>query len=90
MSQALARMPIRGHFIVPGRAIITHYGEWDTLLVRIGHRLWKWHKQEPADTSLVAALEDIWRVKREYRAPLVRNRAAMAKRMEQLKRGKAA
>ena len=55
-------------------AVTTHSGDWDTLLVRIGHYLWKWHKQDERNQSLVNALEDVWRVKREYRKPIATQR----------------
>jgi hypothetical protein len=52
------------------------------LLIRAGHWLWKWHKQEPRDKALIAALESVWRAKREYRAPMI------AKRKMAMEKGK--
>lgn len=52
----------------------THWGHWDTLLVRVGHYLWKLHRQNRADKAFTAALEDIWTAKREFRRPTATNR----------------
>jgi hypothetical protein len=52
----------------------THWGNWDTLLVRVGQHLWKWHKRDRANGSITAALEAVWAVKREFRRPMEVNR----------------
>jgi hypothetical protein len=56
------------------QAITTHWGNWDTLLVRIGHHLWKWHKQDRTNKAFTAALGDVWTAKREFRRPIQANR----------------
>lgn len=53
---------------------ITHKDAWDTLLVRIGHHLWRWHKQEPRNQALIDSLEAVWAVKREFRKHLAQAR----------------
>ena len=78
------RMPIAGQLIEPGRTNVTHNGDWDTTLVRIGHFLWKQHKLNPFDSPLRTALEDVWRVKREYRAPMIAARAAAREQRAQV------
>ena len=55
--------------------VITHWGNWDTLLVSIGHHLWKWHKQDRTNKAFTAALEAVWAVKREFRRPMEASRA---------------
>jgi hypothetical protein len=34
-------------------AVTTHWGNWDVLLVRTGHHLWKWHKQDRANKAFM-------------------------------------
>lgn len=51
-------------------SVITHCGNWDTLLVRVGQHLWKWHKQDRANKAFAVALEDVWAAKREFRRPM--------------------
>ena len=69
---------------------ITHKGDWDTLLVRVGHHLWAWHKKDEQNKELMDALEDLWRVKREFRMPLAaqRERKCVLGRQLAAKRGK--
>ena len=56
------------------RPFVTHNGDWDTLLVRIGHHLWKWHKQNRQDKALISALESVWKAKAEFRKPIQASR----------------
>jgi hypothetical protein len=58
--------------------VITHWGNWDTLLVRIGQHLWKWHKRDRANKAFAAALEDVWAAKREFRRPMRAKREKIA------------
>lgn len=58
------------------QSFTTHKGDWDTLLVRVGHWLWKWRKQAHKNHQhsevrvLDKALEDVWEAKRAYRQPI--------------------
>lgn len=82
---------------VMGAYFITHMDDWDTLLVRIGHHLWKWRKYAIKHRALAElevldmALEDVWRVKREYRKPIKEAEQARLKaageRLSALRRG---
>jgi len=51
------------------RAFVTHNGDWDTLLVRVGHHLWyNWKKTK--DKSYFDACVSVWAAKEAYRAPI--------------------
>ncbi len=64
------RMAIVDGFAGRREAFVTHNGDWDTLLVRVGHYLWrKW--KETNDLVYIQAVEDIWEAKRAYRAPVL-------------------
>lgn len=67
-------------------SVTTHWGHWDTLLVRVGHYLWKWHKQNRTNRAFTAALDDIWAAKREFRRPTASNRGRKRIRAQQIHR----
>lgn len=52
----------------------SHNGEWEMLLIRTGHRLWRWYKEAERNhvhterRVLEAALVDVWEAKRAFRA----------------------
>jgi len=58
---------------------VTHSGDWDTLLVRIGHHLWKWHKQDPQNKAIENALLAAWYAKKEFRKPLQASRETISR-----------
>jgi hypothetical protein len=48
---------------------ITHCGNWDALLTRVGQRLFiEWRRGGRGDRVLEAACESVWSAKREFRA----------------------
>ena len=57
------------------KAFVTHNGDWDTLLVRIGHYLWRnWKKTN--DKLYLEAFLCVAACKEAYRAPIrARNKA---------------
>jgi hypothetical protein len=61
----------------------THWGGWDTLLVRVGGHLWRWHKADRGNKAITAAVENIWTVKREFRMPMTTNRETKRVRARQ-------
>jgi hypothetical protein len=74
-------MAVKGQLTERSEPFVTHGEDWDTLLVRVGQHLWKWRKENlyyPLET-LDLALEDVWRVKREYRKPIKDRQTAQRK-----------
>jgi len=67
---------------------VTHRDNLDTLLVRIGHHLWHAYKEAQRNQQLAEqmrcldACADLWRVKREYRAPRAVTRQAGIERLK--------
>jgi hypothetical protein len=75
----------------PGRAVTSHPDDYEMLLVRTGHHLWRWYKQslknlEYSDSIwLKDALQLVWEAKLSYRLPSQaareQNRQAKSERM---------
>jgi hypothetical protein len=61
---------------------VTHKDDWDILLVRIGHHLWREWKQSVDSKQVVdscvlhAAMMEVWEAKERYRTPLKAAREA--------------
>lgn len=67
------------------RAFISHYPDWDTLLVRTGQHLWTWAKSARAKGLAKEALifEEAWvsvvTARAQFRAPMIARREEMRK-----------
>lgn len=73
-------MPIRGA-IRREMPCVSHTDAPEILLIRISHWLWRWYRDENRPTYLSEAIDDMARVKHEFREPLRANREASAERM---------
>lgn len=84
-------MSIAGQFAEKSRAITTHSDNYEMLLIRVGHHLWRARKQAlktegfTAAHRLMLACESVWAAKAEYRKPFLArdkaNKQASAQRL---------
>lgn len=61
--------------------VTSHVNNPEVLLIRISHWLWKWYRESNRPRYLDLAIQDMARVKEEYRAPRRVNRLAQSERM---------
>jgi hypothetical protein len=62
-------MPIAGQLTRKCGAFVTHNDDWDMLLIRIGHFIWRNYKKT-RELNYLAACESVWAAKRAYRKPI--------------------
>ena len=60
---------------------VSHADNYEVLLIRVSHWLWKWYRETPALSYLSDAIEDMARIKQAFREPMKVYRAAAGERM---------
>lgn len=67
---------------------VSHGDDYEVLLIRVSHWLWKWYRTTP-DRNYASYLSDsidsVARVKQAFREPMRANREAQSERMKKVR-----